>query len=57
MLSAMNLSIIWGDTPNYWQWIPIPESRFLHYLCGSLVVMTRWDDTDSGKLLPCIMKV
>lgn len=28
MLSAMNLSIIWGDNPQYWQWIPIPESRF-----------------------------
>ncbi|CAH8266514.1 unnamed protein product [Arabidopsis lyrata] len=28
MISAMNLSIIWGDTPHYWQWIPIPESRF-----------------------------
>ncbi|KAJ0240453.1 putative F-box protein PP2-B6 [Hirschfeldia incana] len=28
MLSAMNISIIWGDTPQYWQWITIPEARF-----------------------------
>jgi len=50
MLSAMNLSIIWGDNPQYWQWY----SNF-HYLCVSLVVMTRWDD--NGQLLPCVMKV
>ncbi|KAL1222719.1 F-box protein PP2-B10 [Cardamine amara subsp. amara] len=28
MLSAMSLSIIWGDTPHYWKWIPSPESMF-----------------------------
>ncbi|CAH8387664.1 unnamed protein product [Eruca vesicaria subsp. sativa] len=28
MLSAMNLSIIWGDIPQYWGWITIPEARF-----------------------------
>ncbi|CAF1999714.1 hypothetical protein HID58_076551 [Brassica napus] len=28
MLSAMNISIIWGDTPQYWEWITIPEARF-----------------------------
>ncbi|KAE8671006.1 putative receptor serine-threonine protein kinase [Hibiscus syriacus] len=28
MLSARDLSIIWGDTPTYWRWISMPESRF-----------------------------
>ncbi|CAI9768990.1 unnamed protein product [Fraxinus pennsylvanica] len=28
MLAARDLSIVWGDTPAYWQWIPYPESRF-----------------------------
>ncbi|KAK8568883.1 hypothetical protein V6N13_106764 [Hibiscus sabdariffa] len=28
MLSARDLSIVWGDTPSYWRWISMPESRF-----------------------------
>ncbi|KAF4384422.1 hypothetical protein G4B88_028496 [Cannabis sativa] len=28
MLSARVLSIVWGDTPRYWTWIPSPEARF-----------------------------
>ncbi|KAG7558498.1 F-box-like domain superfamily [Arabidopsis thaliana x Arabidopsis arenosa] len=28
MLSAMDLTIIWGDAPAYWQWITVPESKF-----------------------------
>ncbi|XP_058744341.1 putative F-box protein PP2-B12 [Vicia villosa] len=28
MLSARDLSIAWGDTPTYWDWITLPESRF-----------------------------
>ncbi|MBA0852647.1 hypothetical protein Goshw_007987 [Gossypium schwendimanii] len=28
MLSARDLFIVWGDTPTYWRWISIPESRF-----------------------------
>ncbi|PON45544.1 Phloem protein [Parasponia andersonii] len=28
MVGARGLSITWGDTPEYWQWIPLPESRF-----------------------------
>ncbi|KAJ0966516.1 hypothetical protein J5N97_023433 [Dioscorea zingiberensis] len=28
MLSARQLTIIWGDTPQYWAWISVPESRF-----------------------------
>ncbi|ESQ33086.1 hypothetical protein EUTSA_v10004545mg [Eutrema salsugineum] len=28
MLSAMDLTIIWGDSPAYWQWITVPESKF-----------------------------
>ncbi|PON76585.1 Phloem protein, partial [Parasponia andersonii] len=28
MISARELSIVWGDTPMYWSWICFPESRF-----------------------------
>ncbi|MED6174996.1 hypothetical protein PIB30_074297 [Stylosanthes scabra] len=28
MLAARALTIIWGDTPAYWQWISLDESRF-----------------------------
>ncbi|CAA2968002.1 F-box PP2-B10-like [Olea europaea subsp. europaea] len=28
MLAARDLLIVWGDTPEYWRWIPYPESRF-----------------------------
>ncbi|KAE8686403.1 putative F-box protein PP2-B12 [Hibiscus syriacus] len=28
MLSARDLYIVWADTPTYWRWISIPESRF-----------------------------
>ncbi|KAI3448626.1 hypothetical protein Pfo_005291 [Paulownia fortunei] len=28
MLAARELFIVWGDTPQYWQWISLPESRF-----------------------------
>ncbi|XP_047078375.1 F-box protein PP2-B10-like [Lolium rigidum] len=28
MLSARDLTIIWGDTPQYWTWIPLADSRF-----------------------------
>lgn len=28
MLSARSLVIIWGDTPHYWRWIPLTDSRF-----------------------------
>ncbi|PIN22305.1 hypothetical protein CDL12_04983 [Handroanthus impetiginosus] len=28
MLAARELSIVWGDNPEYWQWICLPESRF-----------------------------
>ncbi|CAH2045758.1 unnamed protein product [Thlaspi arvense] len=28
MLSAMDLTIIWGDSPDYWQWNTVPESKF-----------------------------
>ena len=29
MLAARELAIIWGDTPEYWTWPSLPESRFL----------------------------
>ena len=28
MISARALCIIWGDTPQYWRWIPLTDSRF-----------------------------
>ncbi|CAN4106367.1 unnamed protein product [Withania somnifera] len=28
MLAARSLYIVWGDTPRYWRWISLPESRF-----------------------------
>ncbi|PIN01477.1 hypothetical protein CDL12_26011 [Handroanthus impetiginosus] len=28
MLAARELFIVWGDTPQYWQWISLSESRF-----------------------------
>ncbi|KAM7526654.1 hypothetical protein LguiA_016556 [Lonicera macranthoides] len=28
MLAATDLAIVWGDTPIYWQWTSLPESRF-----------------------------
>ncbi|XP_022743439.1 putative F-box protein PP2-B12 [Durio zibethinus] len=28
MLSARDLYIVWSDTPTYWRWVSIPESRF-----------------------------
>ncbi|XP_031379077.1 LOW QUALITY PROTEIN: putative F-box protein PP2-B12 [Punica granatum] len=28
MLSARELSIVWGDTPRYWRWTSVPDSRF-----------------------------
>ncbi|KAL8166276.1 hypothetical protein V2J09_007775 [Rumex salicifolius] len=28
MIAARSLSISWGDTPRYWKWTSIPESRF-----------------------------
>ncbi|KAM1160697.1 hypothetical protein ACFX19_034275 [Malus domestica] len=27
MISARKLKITWGDTPQYWEWIRLPESR------------------------------
>ncbi|RXH82539.1 hypothetical protein DVH24_036880 [Malus domestica] len=28
MIAARALSIVWGDTPQYWEWISLPDSRF-----------------------------
>ncbi|XP_052170356.1 putative F-box protein PP2-B12 isoform X6 [Diospyros lotus] len=28
MLAARDLAIVWGDTPTYWRWTPLPDSRF-----------------------------
>jgi hypothetical protein len=29
MLSARDPFIVWGDTPQYWTWIPLTDSRFV----------------------------
>lgn len=28
MLAARDLTIVWGNTPRYWRWSPLPDSRF-----------------------------
>ncbi|XP_009757437.1 F-box protein PP2-B10-like [Nicotiana sylvestris] len=28
MVAARELAITWGDTPQYWEWLPHPDSRF-----------------------------
>ncbi|MED6203865.1 hypothetical protein PIB30_003605 [Stylosanthes scabra] len=28
MIGARGLTVIWGSTPEYWEWIALPESRF-----------------------------
>ncbi|KAJ3672142.1 hypothetical protein LUZ60_006863 [Juncus effusus] len=28
MISARALEIVWGDSPKYWRWISLPDSRF-----------------------------
>ncbi|CAN4096171.1 unnamed protein product [Withania somnifera] len=28
MLAVRSLAIVWADTPRYWRWISLPESRF-----------------------------
>ncbi|PHT48962.1 hypothetical protein CQW23_13170 [Capsicum baccatum] len=28
MLAARSLAIVWADTPRYWRWMSLPESRF-----------------------------
>ncbi|KAM1160690.1 hypothetical protein ACFX19_034268 [Malus domestica] len=28
MIAARALSIVWADTPHYWRWISVPDSRF-----------------------------
>ena len=33
MLAARELTIIWGDTPRYWEWFSVPESRFSEIAC------------------------
>uniref|UniRef100_A0A0A9HG44 Uncharacterized protein n=1 Tax=Arundo donax TaxID=35708 RepID=A0A0A9HG44_ARUDO len=36
MLSARALHISWGETPEYWRWIPLTDST------GSLKVLNSW---------------
>ncbi|KAM0878886.1 hypothetical protein ACQ4PT_034592 [Festuca glaucescens] len=50
MLSARELSIVWGDTPQYWSWIPLADSRFSE---GAQLLHVCWFDI-SGKI-PCKM--
>jgi hypothetical protein len=39
MLSARGLTIIWGDTPQYWSWIPLTDSRFVRSISPSYTPM------------------
>ncbi|KAK4262229.1 hypothetical protein QN277_027811 [Acacia crassicarpa] len=38
MIGAKGLCIIWGDTPRYWNWICIPQSRILRRGLQPIVV-------------------
>lgn len=31
-IAARNLAITWGDTPKYWAWHSVPESRSLSHI-------------------------
>lgn len=31
MVSARDLVIVWAETPNYWKWISVPESRSVNF--------------------------
>ncbi|VAI62865.1 unnamed protein product [Triticum turgidum subsp. durum] len=51
MLSARNLFIVWGDTPQYWTWIPLQDSRFSE---GAELVNVCWFEIHGkihGKML------
>ena len=32
MISARELAIVWGDTPDYWKWISVADTRYLLFL-------------------------
>ena len=42
MIGARGLSIIWGQTPQYWQWITPPESRYVIFLKILIEIRIRW---------------
>ncbi|KAF7091984.1 hypothetical protein CFC21_094517 [Triticum aestivum] len=51
MLSARNLFIVWGNTPEYWTWIPLEDSRFSE---GAELVNVCWFEIHGkihGKML------
>ncbi|RYR25391.1 hypothetical protein Ahy_B02g059106 isoform A [Arachis hypogaea] len=48
MLAARALTIVWGDTPRYWEWIPLEESS-LHTLYT--IVSRLWASTALTSIL------
>uniref|UniRef100_A0A5B7BLX5 Putative F-box protein PP2-B10-like n=1 Tax=Davidia involucrata TaxID=16924 RepID=A0A5B7BLX5_DAVIN len=51
MLAARNLKIVWADTPQYWTWTSLPESRFAEV--AELHVV--WWLEICGKIDTCIL--
>ncbi|XP_057961062.1 putative F-box protein PP2-B12 [Malania oleifera] len=51
MLAPRSLSIVWGDTPMYWRWISLPESRFPEV---AVLVKVCWLEI-CGKISTCLL--
>ncbi|KAF9594793.1 hypothetical protein IFM89_034776 [Coptis chinensis] len=65
MIGEKELKITWSDTPQYWKWIPLPDSRFATFLCFRFYLFkylrsdnttghtydTSWADTRFGHVL------
>lgn len=39
MLSARKLEIVWVDSPEYWLWISIPDSRFNTFISMNILLL------------------
>ncbi|GLT95490.1 hypothetical protein SLE2022_131700 [Rubroshorea leprosula] len=57
MLGARSLEITWGDTPAYWKWISVPDSRVFHFCRFNEVTMLRqvWWFEIRGKISTSIL--
>uniref|UniRef100_M1C7Q0 F-box domain-containing protein n=1 Tax=Solanum tuberosum TaxID=4113 RepID=M1C7Q0_SOLTU len=52
-LGARDLNISWGDTPEYWEWVSVPESRFPEVAQLKLVWwLQNWGTIRTGTLSP-----
>uniref|UniRef100_A0A5B7BDD5 Putative F-box protein PP2-B10-like n=1 Tax=Davidia involucrata TaxID=16924 RepID=A0A5B7BDD5_DAVIN len=51
MLAARDLTIVWGDTPKFWRWISLPESRFTEV---AVLIDVCWLEI-CGKIKTCML--